>query len=36
MNIADWAVLVGMLSGCAFVTYLVNEVGYAIHSYFED
>jgi hypothetical protein len=28
----DWTVLVGLISVCAFITYMVHEVGNAIHS----
>jgi hypothetical protein len=30
---ADWMVLVGLLSVCAFVSYTVHEIGNAIADY---
>jgi hypothetical protein len=36
LHYSDWFFLVGMLSFAAFVSYLVHEVGCAIHNYLED
>lgn len=36
MNPMEYVFLFGLISFCAFITYIVHEIGNAIHSILED
>lgn len=36
LTMNDWLLLSGLLSACAFVSYLAHEVGNAIWSYLDE